>query len=95
MKYTAGPWVSEPGPDNDLWVLSDNDDLNEGHVIASIQGPDKEGNAALIAAAPDLLAACRFAHTLVSDPRFTDRHGLGGMLKSAIDRAMGSSYEAE
>ena len=64
-KHTAGPWLLEPrddgakgfrlyGPDGDLI-----DYLSASRWIDEQDDPEQEANARLIAAAPDLLAACK------------------------------------
>ncbi|HZR03870.1 MAG TPA: hypothetical protein VFA81_11925 [Burkholderiales bacterium] len=64
--YTSGPWqfeifVSKPdGGGPPIWrVFSDNDSSYEATLCELWSGEhDNEANARLIAAAPDLLAAC-------------------------------------
>jgi len=52
--HTPLPWVVEPGPDGMVWVLSEDDEANEGNVIAETEGPDRVVNAAFIARACNL-----------------------------------------
>jgi hypothetical protein len=56
-KHTPGPWFSNQGERDGTWKVHDITD-REGLLLAeAIKGPD----AALIAAAPKLLEACRAA----------------------------------
>lgn len=64
-KHTPGPWAFVAGVDGDLWVEGPDPAAN---VICDIVGREGEGtgaedeaNARLIAAAPELLAACQAA----------------------------------
>lgn len=54
--YTKGPWaVNEDG-----WKVESEKEhgwVNDGWVICNLHGTDKEANASLIAAAPDLFEA--------------------------------------
>ena len=60
MTYTPGPW------DRELrFVVPHNVDANNFHGIAKVYGPDREANARLIAAAPDLLAALERTNDLI------------------------------
>lgn len=57
-KHTPGPWMADHHPINgNIWVTSQSVD------VAACSGDDATGkaNAALIAAAPDLLAAAHLA----------------------------------
>jgi hypothetical protein len=65
--HTPGPWVV----DTDIWVVEDSAH-NPGQVASISDRPERRANARLIAAAPDLLAACEAF--LVCPPR--DRHDL-------------------
>lgn len=59
--HTPGPWIAERNHDGD-WVISQPG--NDGQVVCCLRGcdgPEWEANARLIAAAPDLLAACNSA----------------------------------
>ncbi len=54
-EHTPGPWrCVEPAPGDDCWRILATD-ANIAHVLPE---DEVEANAALIAAAPDLLAAC-------------------------------------
>ena len=63
MKHTPGPWAVT---DDKLGVFSANMPLYQNKVIANCgavarERAENEANARLIAAAPDLLAACQAA----------------------------------
>ena len=81
-KHTPGPWTNEGPYHNDLLIIGPAPDHRE---IAQVCGQDDEAeaNARLIAAAPDLLAACehvaKYTHNLV----------LAEILRAAIAKARG------
>ena len=55
--HTPGPWETSVLADGSQWEVCLPD---AGDAIAGIvDGPDAQGNALLMAAAPDLLAACQ------------------------------------
>lgn len=91
MKHTAGQWHFEPNDFN-----GEHDDSAPGSImsdewyIATIEGgiEEAEANARLIAAAPDLLEACRYMHTLLRD---MGHGGLAGAIlgENAIAKAQG------
>lgn len=72
-KHTPGPWSAyfypgepitgaiQPGRRQDEWRIEPPpDDRSNGFaIVASVHGPNMERNAWLIAAAPDLLEACK------------------------------------
>ena len=98
--HTPGPWrVSKPG---DLeskdkgWCV-----WGGGRMMLSFHGPQvpreqKEADAHLVAAAPDLLAACVSALSLIA-PRVDDSDAMGWgvateeMLREAIAKAKGAT----
>lgn len=65
MKHTQGKWIGRQKRDNNIYeyiVYAE----NGRRAIAEIDGENAEenkANALLIAAAPDLLAACKEAHS--------------------------------
>jgi hypothetical protein len=87
-KYTPGPWtVSEP-PDALIVRTSD------GRDIAWIDDSDQgEGNAALVATAPDLYAALVALYDLVPQLTWPAEHREDIM--SALDRASAALRKAE
>ena len=57
-QHTPGPWFSCSGNAKNFYRIEarrGNDDM----AIAELKGPDREANARLIAAAPELLAVCQ------------------------------------
>lgn len=67
MAHTLGPWKavrSDPAEGFDVWWIEGNDSGNNRKNIADVPGghdPANQANAALISAAPDLLAAAKEA----------------------------------
>jgi hypothetical protein len=51
--HTPGPWAT--GPSSTVWK----DHGRPLYVVSFCHGPESQANAQLIAAAPDLLAACQ------------------------------------
>lgn len=72
MKHTPGPWRRRPGPYGGLWagpaLLP-----HPGHETVALYRPEalaeREADAALIAAAPDMLAALRLIAGFPHNPR--------------------------
>lgn len=89
--HTPGPWEVRPGAGLGLhswtiWATS------EGRYIGRIDDNDQgEANARLIAAAPDLLAACREALDLLEERSATDERAayLAQHMADAIAKAEG------
>lgn len=88
--HTPGPW-GIPGPSPDM-IGTEGPDRR---LVAQVHGQNFEANARLIAAAPELLAACQavmsaarscIEHPLVERPRWGEVHLL---LVSAIAKATG------
>ena len=84
--HTPGPWIiSQPTGYNDSGAI---EQIGTGFVIASdIFGKSKEeteANARLMAAAPDLLAACKVALYNLASPE-----SLRHILEDAINKAEG------
>lgn len=89
MAYTPGPWKVGRGADANKIVA----DGNPPTLVAEMwYRSERFDNANLIAAAPDLLAACEAAAETFDDdapgPGLTEREALK-KLKSAIARARG------
>jgi hypothetical protein len=91
-KYTPGPWRVES--DTDICSAA-GEFVATAHFPESTVGTAREyGNAALIAAAPELLEACTIALALVRDTWIAD-HGsesvgrAWGALDAAIRKATG------
>jgi hypothetical protein len=94
-KHTPGPWVVENVSDRMLWVGASRAErygLQTVIVGIAIEGltPEaraiKEANAHLIAAAPDLLAACEHAMRECCDLQGTPA---GNAIEAAIAKARG------
>jgi hypothetical protein len=56
-KHTPGPWTVREGDGNYLWEVAGKTPRGKDRVICRPAGSDRQANARLIAAAPDLLAA--------------------------------------
>ena len=99
-KYTPGPWRVSDG--DDLWVAGP---ISTDNVICDIVPRDAdsyteedEANAALIAAAPDLLEACKRALSgawLHATSGHSDAVAVHDELRAAIARATGASERSE
>lgn len=86
-KHTHGPWITngraiEQDADDDALVVAYAEDE---------QNDDWEANARLIAAAPDLLEACKIAlaETLRANEHFKSVSPATAMLEAAIAKAEG------
>lgn len=70
VKHTPGPWVIDP-----CWDILGNTDDGNGMVCQittdAVPRAEAEANARLIAAAPELLEACRVTRALVSEAAMT------------------------
>lgn len=67
-KHTPGPWVIRDGGFEPCEIVAESE--NRGLPVARVWSTDfffGKANARLIAAAPDLLTACRFARDVVRD----------------------------
>ena len=91
MMHTPGPWGYEHFGSMDIYITSDDGD------IAQLEPgmPDMKANAALIAAAPELLEACERAALLLGSVNHIDYDyeyttcDVEGMLNAAIRKAKG------
>jgi len=88
-KGTSAPWIAEPGPDEDIWILSDDDDVNDGSIIASVQGPDMEKNAALIVRCVNSHDELVNALDKISNSRNADAYELIAIADKALKQAKG------
>ena len=97
--YTPGPWTVEEYGDDDVPTLVIHKDSESRVCFMATPGsrgdPAKiEADARLIAAAPDLLAACKHAMTIALE---YDETGFAGtvvlkrMLREAITKATGET----
>ena len=98
QQHTDGEWyyrMMDGDPNSDLWlfyVQSGESELCSGAVdnLASKDPDECEANARLIAAAPDLLAACLLALPRMADYGWTDGdRAVTRALRQAIDKATG------
>lgn len=105
VRYTPGPWVTQPdqlGRDGARWWVHDGDYGDIALVLAPLVREDwvaeeAEANARLIAAAPDLLAACRALAKWMDDrgPMMGGRTGeVHRLVTAAIARAEGRATPA-
>ncbi len=79
-KHTPGPWVLTPDPNG--WTLESN-----GASVTAKPFDSSDNDARLIAAAPDLLAACKLA--LANFEAHADGLGCQAVLRAAIAKAEG------
>jgi len=93
--YTPGPWdareLFDDGDDAQslgLFIYKNHDATAHRNPLASLPGIGREdfANAQLIAAAPDLLAACEAA--LLRDDIASDE--LGELIRNAVNQAKGN-----
>lgn len=100
MSHTPGPWVIALPEDvksgEDMLLVSDTPGKRNGEHIACIYRSEPPGidqaNANLIAAAPELLAACQDIATAFDEEPITGDARLDGMIakvKAAIAHAEG------
>ena len=103
-KHTPGPWhvcLNELMRD-DSYVITTGEDVT-GEWIASVRaviddetlnvrGEEHQANARLIAAAPDLLAACLLAMPVVAEFGWTDHErDVFRALRNATNKALGEA----
>jgi len=95
IKHTPGPWdareLFDDGDDAQslgLFIYKNHDATAHRNPLASLPGIGREdfANAQLIAAAPDLLAACEAA--LLRDDIASDE--LGELIRNAVNQAKGN-----
>lgn len=85
--YTPGPWVfGDGGFDGDVPYLNIYAQQQGGPIIASVLSEEvgldaAKHNAAIVAAAPELLEACRLAIDVIGDRLCTNK------IQAAIDKA--------
>ena len=86
MSHTPGPWTAL---EKSVWRI-DGDERTEIATAAMGRDADAEANARLMAAAPDLLAACKRAFDMLHDEDYEDPGT--GFLRYAIEKAEDSDY---
>ncbi len=86
---TPGPWIASQYLDTDEWGILNKDN----YIVVGLSSRITEANARLIAAAPDLLAACTDALDLLDEdePTLTQRELLRHTLLKAIAKARGEA----
>lgn len=86
-KFTPGPWELSEGPDTHVVGVKNDDSF----IIAQVFRPEREANARLIAAAPELLAAAQRALAELKS-RDDDSLAFARMgLSLAIEKATGGA----
>jgi hypothetical protein len=58
-QHTPGTWTACPGRARERYNIETTSTGNDCEPIATLIGPDREANAKLVAAAPELLAALK------------------------------------
>lgn len=96
VSHTPGPWRYTP--DDGSYITDCTQPEWGQRIVAQMHGdPNKSevaANAHLIAAAPDLLAACRIAHRMLgktSQPKWPATADVWAVLRDAIAKAEGRS----
>jgi hypothetical protein len=86
MSYTSGPWVVTRGAAGDPFSI-------EGPTVtvahAKLANGAAEANAHLIAAAPELLEACKRMLDLLNDDMDEEQCAAWDAMSAAIDKAEG------
>lgn len=87
--HTPGPWVCAAKTPDMIRIGPENQPMDNGYAfLADIHGRERESNARLIAAAPDLLAACKEATNIRVPLQVAE--SLGG---SGISKDLANAYE--
>lgn len=100
-KHTPGPWTMFEclesmtaiyGPENHQigWVIQEYNRKIPGYANNLTLADSDRANARLVAAAPDLLEACRLALEYLQKSQFSDGDAYPALLK-AIEKADGTS----
>ena len=95
MKYTPGPWTYDGicyiwGPKGEMIAddgIPDEQEMETIRLRGVGAALPMEANAHLIAAAPELLEACRSVHKSINT-KYTGNTALKILLKQAIDKAV-------
>ena len=94
-EFTPGPWTIEAYQYNGAFYIQQPDDqTNGGWVVATIWGDDREANARLIGAAPDLKNALEIALATIerlapSHRGFDSTRGTKDVVLAALAKAEG------
>jgi hypothetical protein len=97
IKHTPGPWAIElpaPGSENPAWILGPEEQgIARVSLWRGLGREQAEANAALMAAAPDLLAALKQALNYIenTEKEFGETYGCGNAARAAITKAEGRS----
>ncbi len=89
--HVPGPWIDQPGTTTGRIVIAP-DQPKVRKNIAACGGPNRDANARLIAAAPDLLAALQ-AYVTAYDAGTGTIH-VNDQIRAAIAKALPTSEEA-
>ncbi len=90
MAHTPGPWETRESPrNNDVWYVEGPSEPNGKWLVAEANGRNQtnEANARLIAAAPDLLEACKSAR----DRMWASRSPTSVVIANQCDRAIANA----
>jgi hypothetical protein len=91
MPHTPGPWTISKNADG--WsILAETSEIAMVGTSTSHIEAEKEANARLIAAGPDLLEACKRAYDMLHDDDYED-DGTGFLL-AAIEKADQQLYSS-
>ena len=95
-KHAAGPWVSQPETfGQGIFILPADASNDETAVAVVIGRPERRENAALIAAAPEMLYALKamLRHSCVADSAAEDKdpddHSAERLARQAVAKAEG------
>jgi len=94
MNHTPGPWtIDQYGHVYGPWTQSEDKQVYVQQHIAQCNGMGKNpADIKLVAAAPELLAACEAVLDAMTDPNFDDHFDgakLELMLQNVVDKARG------
>ena len=89
MNHTLGPWVAEQHGNGITWGVYAGDDP----VVWEMGGIERESDAHLVAAAPELLEACQEAYRLMKNSPGNWESQTAEMLYEAITKAEGRTVE--
>ena len=93
MTHTPGPWGRNIKPARKYRVVYAGRNTHVASVeVQALTDEEIESNCDLIAAAPDLLEACRTAHANLK-PAYCQDHLVMRRLSAAIAKAEGRRYE--
>jgi hypothetical protein len=88
LNHTPGPWILERDRAKSLSIYGDTTFIGEVYHEVDEPSPEENANARLIAAAPDLLDACRMALSCMAPD---DNDITARALRAAIAKATGGA----